>query len=95
MVLLEASNVHKSYGSLKVLKGIDLIVNMAEKFPDYSFTLIGGEDKRALPKNVRTLGFIDRTEIIMELSAHQFYFQLSISGRCPRSKHLTGLQKNS
>ncbi|HXH18451.1 MAG TPA: hypothetical protein VNJ07_05160 [Chitinophagales bacterium] len=30
MILLQASNVHKSYGHLKVLKGIDLEINTGE-----------------------------------------------------------------
>lgn len=29
-MILQASNIHKSFGSLKVLKGIDIIINQAE-----------------------------------------------------------------
>lgn len=68
-----------SSDSRYILKGIDMITLLAEKFPTYSFTIIGGESTRKFPPNVRLLGFISRDEIIKELSTHRFYFQLSVS----------------
>lgn len=68
-----------SSDSRYVLKGIDLVDMLARRYPDYSFSIIGGKSTRTFSPNVKLKGFIGRGEIIKELSEHEYYFQLSVS----------------
>lgn len=62
-------------------KGIDLLFAVAERFPDYGFSLVGsGPDMRyeRVPQNVTLLSFIEHGRLPEVYSAHAYYLQLSI-----------------
>lgn len=68
-------------------KGFDLIVALARKRPELSFTLVGwdGKARSDLPENVRLRPFLSQPELVDELSAHEYYFQLSIMEGFPNA----------
>jgi len=68
-------------------KGIDLIIELAKKRPELDFTIIGGAKNRLIdiPQNVKTYPFLSSNELIKLLSAHEFYFQLSIMEGFPNA----------
>jgi glycosyltransferase involved in cell wall biosynthesis len=68
-------------------KGIDLIIELAKKRPELSFTIIGGTKNKLIdiPENVKTYPFLKSKELIKLLSAHEFYFQLSIMEGFPNA----------
>ncbi len=70
-----------------VRKGFDLIIELAEKRPDLSFTLIGWDGKKEInaPQNVRILPFMSQEAILKELNAHEYYFQLSLMEGFPNA----------
>lgn len=62
-------------------KGIDLIFEMAIRFPDCSFTIIGNTPQMkytSIPTNVSLISFVPYEELKDYYSSHEFYFQLSI-----------------
>lgn len=62
-------------------KGIDLIFEMAIKFPDCKFSVVGNTKEMKysfVPSNVVLIPFVKYEEIINLYSEHEFYFQLSI-----------------
>ncbi|MFI5171713.1 MAG: glycosyltransferase family 4 protein [Chitinophagales bacterium] len=62
-------------------KGIDLIFEMATRFPDCTYTIVGNSADikyGAIPQNIYLLPFIKYEELKNLYSTHQFYFQLSI-----------------
>lgn len=64
------------------LKGMDLLIDLARKFPDVPVTLVGYRavpDIPDLPPNVRLLPFQHRETLRELYRTHQFYAQLSIS----------------
>lgn len=70
-----------------LLKGIDLYVEIAKKFTDCTFTIIGGksliiEDK---PNNLFLEPTIWGEKMVDVFSSHQFYVQLSISEGFPNA----------
>ncbi|MGK7391180.1 MAG: glycosyltransferase family 4 protein [Candidatus Cyclobacteriaceae bacterium M2_1C_046] len=67
------------------LKGIDLIISMVNKFPDYKFTIVGLADLPNKPDNLTLLPAVDQEELIGLYSRHQFYFQLSLSEGFPNA----------
>jgi glycosyltransferase involved in cell wall biosynthesis len=68
-------------------KGFDLIVALARKRPELSFTLVGwdGKARTDLPENVRLRPFLSQQDLIDELSAHEYYFQLSMMEGFPNA----------
>lgn len=62
-------------------KGLDLIFAVAEKLPDFTFTIIGCES-RAMnmqkPDNIKLIPKINQTELITYFQKHEFYAQLSM-----------------
>lgn len=68
-------------------KGFDLIIALANKHPELEFTLIGWDGKMQFdfPTNVRLLPFLSQSEIVKELNAHEFYFQLSLMEGFPNA----------
>ena len=63
-----------------ILKGGDLIIELAAKFPNYDFLFVGVEKNeiRCNLDNVKFLGYVSSTELIRLYSSSQFYFQLSL-----------------
>jgi len=62
-------------------KGIDLIFDMANKFPDCQFTIVGNTPEmkyNSVPNNVNLLPFVKYEDIRSLYSKHEFYLQLSI-----------------
>ncbi len=64
-----------------VRKGIDLIFEMAQRFPDCRFTLVGHKPSTPLPpvpSNLTLVGLVSYEELQKYYAAHRFYFQLSV-----------------
>jgi len=69
------------------LKGIDLFVEAARKFPEATFTILGGinlnlKDK---PNNLHLISNVWGKELISLFSTQQFYVQLSMSEGFPNA----------
>ncbi len=69
------------------LKGIDLFIDMARKFPNASFTIIGGkglilENK---PNNLILISNVWGKDLIQLFSQQEFYVQLSMSEGFPNA----------
>lgn len=68
------------------LKGIDLIFEIAPKFPEATFYIIGGSSvKVKAPVNVKLLENMPNNQIQPLLSKMQFYLQLSLSEGFPNA----------
>jgi glycosyltransferase involved in cell wall biosynthesis len=68
------------------LKGIDLIFEIAPKFPDARFYIVGGTSiKKEKPANVQLLDNMPNEQLQPLLSKMQFYMQLSISEGFPNA----------
>lgn len=69
------------------LKGVDLMVEMARRFPDCSFTVVGVGQKGLLPElpNLRAVGKVTHIELSQLFASHRFYMQLSISEGFPNA----------
>ena len=70
------------------LKGIDLILKMAAKFPDCEFTIVGVPATLQLAitsVNVKTIPPTKNNELQKLYSAHQFYLQLSMAEGFPNA----------
>lgn len=70
------------------LKGIDLIEQAAERFPQTSFTIVGVSAvylQKPKPANVNYLPFLPQNELMQLLNEHYFYCQLSISEGFPNA----------
>ena len=61
------------------IKGGDLIIDIANRFPDYTFYFAGINSLEGLqiPKNIVCLGFLSSVELNIWYSKTQFYLQLS------------------
>ncbi|WP_226388942.1 glycosyltransferase family 4 protein [Penaeicola halotolerans] len=66
-------------------KGIDLVFQIAEQFPEYDFTILGTENYKSWLPNVRILGHRSAPELIRFYSTHEFYLQLSMSEGFPNA----------
>jgi glycosyltransferase involved in cell wall biosynthesis len=79
------ANLHSRFGMK--LKGIDLILELAARFPDCQFTIIGGIGLKSdlLTSNVELIGNIPNNELPKVFSNYQFYLQLSISEGFPNA----------
>jgi glycosyltransferase involved in cell wall biosynthesis len=71
----------------RLLKGIDLILNIAPQFPQAQFTIIGAKPDsfNLLPANVCLIASVNHDEIINYYSQAEFYLQLSLSEGFPNS----------
>ncbi len=68
------------------LKGIDLIFEIAKKFPDCIFYIVGGSGiNHQAPSNVKLLDKIPNHELRAILSKMRFYLQLSMSEGFPNA----------
>ena len=69
------------HGKRRILKGLDLIVELAKLTPEYHFTFIGGKKPLDLdlPANITLMDFIPHDQLSPIYNKHQFYLQLSVS----------------
>jgi glycosyltransferase involved in cell wall biosynthesis len=70
------------------LKGIDLILQAAERFPECSFTIVGVPEWKKLDvrsNNVKLLPPVKNSELQPLYSKHQFYLQLSMAEGFPNA----------
>lgn len=69
------------------LKGIDLILEIAERFHDCTFTIIGMtyQPPRDIPPNVQVIGKLPNEALIAHYKEHEFYFQLSLTEGHPNA----------
>ena len=76
-----------SVPTLFLRKGFDLIAAFAAIRPDLKFTLVGwdGKSRVEVPSNVRLLPFMPQDELVRNLSAHEYYFQLSLMEGFPNA----------
>jgi glycosyltransferase involved in cell wall biosynthesis len=67
-------------------KGIDLILQAAKAFPDYTYTIVGDweGDLPALP-NIAVLSPMPVEKLVALYNSHEFYFQLSIAEGFPNA----------
>jgi glycosyltransferase involved in cell wall biosynthesis len=69
-------------------KGIDLILAVAPKFPDCTFTIVGMGDVSKMPSapsNVVYISFIEHKNLMNLLSEQAYYLQLSIAEGFPNA----------
>ena len=68
-------------------KGIDLILEIAPFFPDFSFTIIGKTPEQLLDssENVHFMPFVPYESLKNIYNEHQFYLQLSIAEGFPNA----------
>lgn len=80
-----AGLLHRS--SQQQLKGIDLILEAARHFPEFSFSIVGGEKEyfTDLPSNITLIPKTANAELPAILSRHQYYLQLSMAEGFPNA----------
>lgn len=67
-------------------KGIDLILEMAKAFPEYTFTLVGHwEGAPPALRNLTIIPPLPIEKIVPLYNSHEFYFQLSIAEGFPNA----------
>lgn len=71
--------------SRAIVKGYDLIEKLAERHPDWSFTLVGDSAYFSSNSNVRILEKKKAAELLDLYNSHQFYLQLSTSEGFPNA----------
>jgi len=74
-----ASNAHKPY--IQVIKGLDMIMQVAPRFPDCEFLVVGAREGSLpnKPSNVIEVPFIPNEELPQHYGRASFYLQLSVS----------------
>ena len=68
--------------SRRKIKGIDMVLEAAKVFPQYSFTIIGSAKDQLnieVPQNVKVLPFMPHQELREIYTKHDYYLQLSMS----------------
>ncbi len=83
--LTVAANLNTQFGSK--LKGIDLIIEIARRFSNCTFTIIGGDKLEVInkPENLILLGNIENWKLVDIYNANKFYLQLSMSEGFPNA----------
>lgn len=71
--------------SRAIVKGYDLIEELAKKHADWSFTLVGDSSYFSPNGNVTVLGKMDPSKLLELYNSHQFYLQLSTSEGFPNA----------
>lgn len=59
-------------------KGLDIILEVAPRFPQFQFKVVGLDSLDGSPANVVFKGFLNREELRREYQSSHFYFQLSV-----------------
>ncbi|MFZ1677247.1 MAG: glycosyltransferase family 4 protein [Saprospiraceae bacterium] len=64
-----------------MVKGLDLIIELAKKTPDYTYTFVGAQKPIgiSMPSNIMVIDFVPHHELSAIYNRHRFYLQLSIS----------------
>ncbi|WP_339922731.1 glycosyltransferase family 4 protein [uncultured Cyclobacterium sp.] len=68
-----------------LVKGIDLVLELAKVFPSYSFTIIGDENFQTTLPNVTVMQSLSQKKIREVYRVSQFYLQLSYSEGFPNA----------
>ncbi|UZD22524.1 glycosyltransferase family 4 protein [Algoriphagus halophytocola] len=71
--------------SRAIIKGYDLIEQLASLHPEYSFTLVGDPEYFSPYSNIRVLGKLPPADLLKLYNSHQFYLQLSTSEGFPNA----------
>lgn len=73
--------------SQQKLKGIDLIIEAAKYFTNYTFTIVGAEKSyfNSLPPNIKLISKTSNDKLPALLSTHQYYLQLSMAEGFPNA----------
>jgi glycosyltransferase involved in cell wall biosynthesis len=71
--------------SRAIVKGYDLIEQLAALHPDWTFTLVGDPAYSSPNQNVTVLGKMKPAELLELYNSHQFYLQLSTSEGFPNA----------
>lgn len=71
--------------SRAIVKGYDLIEKLAEKYLNWTFTLVGDPSYFSPNPNVTVLGKLKAPDLLDLYSSHQFYLQLSTSEGFPNA----------
>jgi glycosyltransferase involved in cell wall biosynthesis len=71
--------------SRAIVKGYDLIEQLAALHPDWTFSLVGDPNYFSSNPNVQVLGKMKATELLELYNSHQFYLQLSTSEGFPNA----------
>nr|WP_287935313.1 glycosyltransferase family 4 protein [Algoriphagus sp.] len=71
--------------SRAMVKGYDLIEQLAALHPDWTFTLLGDSNYFSPNQNVQVLGKMKPAELLDHYNSHQFYLQLSTSEGFPNA----------
>ena len=63
------------------IKGVDLVLELATRLPDVSFTVVGGAENIGidLPGNVTHMAHVPNEKLAGLMQRHAFYLQLSVS----------------
>jgi glycosyltransferase involved in cell wall biosynthesis len=68
--------------SRRKIKGIDMVIEAARLFPEYTFTIIGSSNQHSnfeVPANVTIIPFVPHHELRSIYCKHDYYLQLSMS----------------
>jgi glycosyltransferase involved in cell wall biosynthesis len=74
-----------SHPSRAIVKGYDLIEQLASIHPNWAFTLVGDSKYISLNPNIQVLGKMHPKELLELYNSHQFYLQLSTSEGFPNA----------
>jgi len=72
-------------GGVAKRKGIDFFIEIAERNPQYQFTLVGGNYQGPTLKNLTIISAIPYDELINIYCKHQYYIQFSIAEGFPNA----------
>jgi len=68
-----------------LIKGIDLILQLAVAYPSSTFTIVGDQEFKVDLPNIKVMGKLKAEELLEEFNRHQFYLQLSMSEGFPNA----------
>ncbi|TDQ15268.1 glycosyl transferase family 1 [Algoriphagus boseongensis] len=71
--------------SRAIVKGYDLIELLAQKHPDWNFTVVGDSSYSSSNSNISVLGKMSPNQLLELYNSHQFYLQLSTSEGFPNA----------
>lgn len=71
--------------SRAIVKGYDLIEELAKNHPEWSFTLIGDSKYNSSMPNIKVFGKMKAQDLVEAFNTHRYYLQLSTSEGFPNS----------
>ena len=71
--------------SRAIVKGYDLIEELAKNHPEWSFTLIGDSNYKSSLPNIKVFGKMKAQDLVEAYNTHRYYLQLSTSEGFPNS----------